>query len=74
MTVESSGATTQYVPASGTVSLCGTINLNTSGDTRMRASQASTNYGSETTVTMSPFPTRRLVQVGCEPAFLQMPP
>ena len=57
ITHASSGATTKNVAASGTVSLCGTINLVTSGDTRMRASQSSTNYGSETTVTMSPYST-----------------
>jgi len=45
------------VTANFAVSLCTTVNLVTVGDTRMRSSQATTNYGSETTVIMSPFTT-----------------
>jgi hypothetical protein len=45
------------VTASFSISYCNTVSLTNSADTRMRKSQAATNYGTETTVTISPFTT-----------------
>jgi len=53
----STPAVTKNVAVTGNVSLCYDVSLVAVADTRIRSSQATTNYGSETTVTMSPFST-----------------
>ncbi len=51
----SSGAAQKDVAVSGIVGWCYDVSLVATADTRMRSSQASTNFGSEATVTQSPF-------------------